>query len=104
MIEALACGVPVVAPASGGPTEIVTAACGRLYPAGDASVAARGVLECLERPSMRSGARARAASFSSADTQRAWRGVPSAAGRGGGGGARGGGGCAGLERGEASGA
>ena len=83
MIEALASGVPVVAPASDGPTEIVTAACGRLYPAGDAAVAARGLVECLERPGMREAARSRSASFSSASTRDAWRDVLSAAGRGG---------------------
>jgi N-acetylglucosaminyl-diphospho-decaprenol L-rhamnosyltransferase len=82
MIEALASGVPVVAPASGGPTEIVTASCGRLYPAGDAAVAARGLLECLERPGMREAARSRAASFSSGLTRDAWREVLSAAGSG----------------------
>ena len=43
MIEALAAGVPVVAPASGGPTEIVTKACGRLYPPGAAAAAAQGL-------------------------------------------------------------
>lgn len=83
MIEALASGVPVVAPASGGPTEIVTAACGRLYPAGDAAVAARGLLECLERPGMREAARERAHSFDVADTRAAWQDVLSAAERGG---------------------
>jgi N-acetylglucosaminyl-diphospho-decaprenol L-rhamnosyltransferase len=77
MIEALASGVPVVAPASGGPTEIVTSACGRLYPPGDADVAARGVLECL-RLDMRGAARERARSFSSSRTRSAWRDVLSA--------------------------
>jgi N-acetylglucosaminyl-diphospho-decaprenol L-rhamnosyltransferase len=83
MIEALASGVPVVAPARGGPTEIVTASCGRLYPAGDHVVAARGLSESLEHPEMREAARLRAASFSSARTRDAWRDVLSAAGRGG---------------------
>jgi GT2 family glycosyltransferase len=82
MIEALASGVPVVAPASGGPTEIVTASCGRLYPAGDHVVAAKGLRESLEHPEMREAARSRAASFSSARTRDAWRDVLSAAGPG----------------------
>jgi N-acetylglucosaminyl-diphospho-decaprenol L-rhamnosyltransferase len=96
MIEALASGVPVVAPASGGPTEIVTASCGRLYPAGDAAVAARGLLECLERPGMRGAARSRAASFSSERTRGAWRDVLSRALAGSGSGSAAGRGALGL--------
>ena len=73
MIEALAAGVPVVAPASGGPTEIVTKACGRLYPPGAAAAAAQGLRECLDRPEMRAAARARAAAFDAAATREGWR-------------------------------
>ena len=73
MIEALAAGVPVVAPASGGPTEIVTKACGRLYPAGAAAAAAQGLRECLGRPGMRAAARARASAFDAAATREGWR-------------------------------
>ena len=73
MIEALAAGVPVVAPASGGPTEIVTKACGRLYPAGAAAAAAQALRECLGRPEMRAAARARAAAFDAEATREAWR-------------------------------
>ena len=73
MIEALAAGVPVVAPASGGPTEIVTKACGRLYPPGAAAAAAQGLRECLGRPEMRAAAHARAAAFDAAATREGWR-------------------------------
>ena len=73
MIEALAAGVPVVAPASGGPTEIVTKACGRLYPPGAAAAAAQGLRECVGRPEMRAAARARAAAFDAAATREGWR-------------------------------
>jgi N-acetylglucosaminyl-diphospho-decaprenol L-rhamnosyltransferase len=72
LIEALAAGVPVVAPAAGGPTEIVTKACGRLYPPGDAAAAARGIAECLERPEMRDGARERAEAFDARRTRASW--------------------------------
>ena len=75
MLEALACGVPVVAPASGGPTEIVTKACGRLYPPGDPGAAAQGLRECLERPQMREAARGRAKRFAASRAREAWRQV-----------------------------
>lgn len=60
LVEALACGVPVVAPAAGGPTEIVDASCGALYPPGDAAAAARAVQAVLSDPALRAGARTRA--------------------------------------------
>jgi GT2 family glycosyltransferase len=58
LVEALACGRPVVAPAGGGPPEIVDASCGRLYPPGDAVAAARALREVIDDPPP--GARARA--------------------------------------------
>jgi glycosyltransferase involved in cell wall biosynthesis len=48
LAEALACGRPVVAPAAGGPVEILDESCGRLYPPGDADAAARAVAELLD--------------------------------------------------------
>jgi glycosyltransferase involved in cell wall biosynthesis len=48
LVEALACGRPVVAPAAGGPVEILDESCGRLYPPGDADAAARAVAELLD--------------------------------------------------------
>ncbi|MEA2449690.1 MAG: N-acetylglucosaminyl-diphospho-decaprenol L-rhamnosyltransferase [Thermoleophilaceae bacterium] len=61
LVEALACGVPVVAPDAGGPAEIVDASCGRLYPPGDAQGAARALGEALaDRERLGAGARARA--------------------------------------------
>ena len=59
--EALASGVPVVAPAAGGPVEIVDDTCGRLFPPGNADQAAAALREVLERrPELAAGARARA--------------------------------------------
>jgi GT2 family glycosyltransferase len=58
LVEALACGRPVVAPAAGGPLEIVDATCGRLYPPGDAAAAARALRAVIDDPPP--GARARA--------------------------------------------
>jgi N-acetylglucosaminyl-diphospho-decaprenol L-rhamnosyltransferase len=60
--EALAAGLPVVAPAAFGPAEIVEPACGRLYAPGDAAAAARGLVEALRNPGQRErmGAAARA--------------------------------------------
>ena len=82
MIEAVACGVPVVAPAGGGPTEIVTSACGRLYLPGDAEAAAQGTRECLERPQMREAARERAMRFDVARTRAGWHEAIAATRRG----------------------
>jgi N-acetylglucosaminyl-diphospho-decaprenol L-rhamnosyltransferase len=55
LVEALAAGTPVVAPASCGPAEIVDRSCGRHYLPGDARGAARALVEVLGDP-----ARARA--------------------------------------------
>ena len=61
LAEALASGVPVVAPAAGGPAEIVDESCGRLFPPGDAEAAAAALGEVLEGWSaLAEGARARA--------------------------------------------
>jgi glycosyltransferase involved in cell wall biosynthesis len=64
LVEALACGRPVVAPAAGGPLEVVDESCGRLYPPGDAEAAASAVSGLLDdRPllaRLASGARSRA--------------------------------------------
>jgi N-acetylglucosaminyl-diphospho-decaprenol L-rhamnosyltransferase len=60
--EALAAGLPVVAPAACGPAEIVERECGRLYAPGDAHAAARSLVEVLRDPGEtgRMGAAARA--------------------------------------------
>ena len=59
--EALASGVPVVAPAAGGPAEIVDDSCGRLFPPGDGAAAAAALGEVFERwPALAEGARRRA--------------------------------------------
>jgi N-acetylglucosaminyl-diphospho-decaprenol L-rhamnosyltransferase len=60
--EALAAGLPVVAPAAFGPAEIVEPACGRLYPPGDARAAAGALVEVLRDrdETERMGAAARA--------------------------------------------
>ena len=49
LVEALAAGRPVVAPAAGGPLDIVTPACGALYEPGDAAAAAAALLATLDR-------------------------------------------------------
>jgi glycosyltransferase involved in cell wall biosynthesis len=60
LVEALACGLPVVAPASGGPAEIVDDSCGALFPPGDADAAADALRSVLDQPALRTGARRRA--------------------------------------------
>jgi glycosyltransferase involved in cell wall biosynthesis len=62
LVEALASGVPVVAPSAGGPGEIVDESCGALYPPRDADSAAQAVRRVLADPTLRGGARARAES------------------------------------------
>jgi GT2 family glycosyltransferase len=54
LVEALAAGTPVVAPASCGPAEIVDASCGRHYLPGDAAGAARALVQVLGDPERRS--------------------------------------------------
>ncbi len=61
LAEALASGVPVVAPAAAGPVEIVDESCGRLFPPGDAEAAATALAEVLDRETaLAAGARRRA--------------------------------------------
>jgi GT2 family glycosyltransferase len=61
LVEALACGVPVVAPAAGGPKEITDDSCAKLYRPGDAHAAAAALIAALEqRDSLATAARARA--------------------------------------------
>jgi glycosyltransferase involved in cell wall biosynthesis/GT2 family glycosyltransferase len=50
VVEALAAGRPVVAPAAGGPIEIVDDSCALLYPPGDAAAAARALVEVVSEP------------------------------------------------------
>lgn len=52
LVEALASGTPVVAPASCGPAEIVDPSCGRHYLPGDASGAARALADVLADPAV----------------------------------------------------
>jgi N-acetylglucosaminyl-diphospho-decaprenol L-rhamnosyltransferase len=75
LVEALACGVPVVAPAAGGPLEIVDDSCGRLYPATDADAAADALRDALaDRDALARGARARAEQhFDLAESRRRYR-------------------------------
>lgn len=49
LVEALACGRPVVAPRAGGPAEIVDGSCGALYEPGDAAAAARALVDVVRR-------------------------------------------------------
>jgi GT2 family glycosyltransferase/glycosyltransferase involved in cell wall biosynthesis len=61
LVEALACGVPVVAPAAGGPQEIADDTCARLFRPGDADAAAAALATALaDRPALGKAARARA--------------------------------------------
>ena len=61
LAEALASGVPVVAPDAAGPAEIVDETCGRLFPPGDADAAASALRAALEhREALATGARRRA--------------------------------------------
>jgi N-acetylglucosaminyl-diphospho-decaprenol L-rhamnosyltransferase len=78
LLEAMAAGRPVVAPASGGPLEIVADGCGRLFPPGDAHAAGRALAELLrDREELRrAGERSRARAvecFDLASARRRWR-------------------------------
>jgi glycosyltransferase involved in cell wall biosynthesis len=71
LVEALACGRPVVAPAAAGPPEIVDASCGVLYRPGDAPAAAAALVDVLGRaPEMSPAARTRAEAHFDATTAR----------------------------------
>jgi N-acetylglucosaminyl-diphospho-decaprenol L-rhamnosyltransferase len=75
LVEALAAGRPVVAPAAAGPLEIVTPACGRLYAPGDPGAGAAAVRELLADPDAGVAARERAAAFDAGDAARAFAAV-----------------------------
>jgi GT2 family glycosyltransferase len=76
LVEALACGRPVVAPDAGGPAEIVDQSCGRLYPPGDAHAAAAALAEAVADPELGAGARRRAESEFGLDrSRREWSAV-----------------------------
>jgi glycosyltransferase involved in cell wall biosynthesis len=60
LVEALACGRPVVAPDAGGPREIVRDGAGRLYPPGDADAAVAALREVLADAACPAAARRRA--------------------------------------------
>ena len=71
LVEALAAGRPVVAPAAAGPLEIVTGGAGRLYPPGDARAAAAALRAVLADPEAPAAARRRAeAAFDVRDSVR----------------------------------
>jgi N-acetylglucosaminyl-diphospho-decaprenol L-rhamnosyltransferase len=74
LVEALACGVPVVAPDRGGPAEIVDESCGRLFPPGDAAAAAHALTAVVaDRQRLSTGARTRAERhFDLRASRRAW--------------------------------
>ena len=75
LVEALAAGRPVVAPAAGGPLEIVTPDSGRLYAPGDATAGAAALASALHDPVLRAGARARGAAFDRAAAARRFAAV-----------------------------
>ena len=79
LVEALAAGRPVVAPAAAGPLEIVTPACGRLYAPGDADAGAAALRAVLADPDAAAAARERAARFDRAAAARRFAAVVSAA-------------------------
>jgi glycosyltransferase involved in cell wall biosynthesis len=66
VLEALAAGRPVAAPAAAGPLEIVTTACGRLYAPGNAEAGAAALRALLAGAATPAAARARAAAFDAA--------------------------------------
>ncbi len=77
LVEALACARPVVAPAAGGPLEIVDASCGLLFAPGDPRGAADALVAVLSEPrraaAMGAAARRRAeARFDIRDSARAF--------------------------------
>jgi glycosyltransferase involved in cell wall biosynthesis len=79
LVEALACGRPVVAPAAGGPLEIVDAGCGALYAPGDAGAAAVALIDVVHRAEAL-GAAARVRAEARFDASAARRGFAAAIG------------------------
>ena len=75
LVEALAAGRPVVAPAAGGPLEIVTPACGRLYAPGDAAAGAAALTAVLADERAPAAARGRAAEFDGREAARRFKEV-----------------------------
>ena len=78
LLEAMASGRPVVAPAAGGPLEIVADGAGSLFDPGDPRAAARALVELLGDGDrlQRAGERARAhveRQFTLADARRRWQ-------------------------------
>ena len=78
LVEALAAGTPVVAPASCGPAEIVDPSCGRHYLPGDPAGAARALVEVLGESGRaselgESGRKRAQALFSLDDSRRRYR-------------------------------
>lgn len=64
VVEAMAMGTPVVAPAEGGPAEIVEdGVSGLLFAPGDPDALARGILRLLDEPGLAAGGPARAREF-----------------------------------------
>ncbi len=60
-LEALSCGVPVLASNIGGLPEVITPDCGALHPLADIEAATKAAFKILENKNMRLAARARAA-------------------------------------------
>ena len=61
LVESLACGRPIAAPAAAGPLEIVDASCGALYRPGDPHAASAALVDVIRRaPELGHAARARA--------------------------------------------
>jgi glycosyltransferase involved in cell wall biosynthesis len=75
LVEALAAARPVVAPACGGPLEIVTTSCGRLYPPNDPGAGAAALRAVLADPAAPAAARGRAAAFDGAAAARRFAAV-----------------------------
>jgi glycosyltransferase involved in cell wall biosynthesis/GT2 family glycosyltransferase len=72
LVEALACGTPVVAPAAGGPAEIVDQTCGALYAPGDAAAGAAALVRVLrDRDRLAGPARSRAETAFALDAMQA---------------------------------
>jgi N-acetylglucosaminyl-diphospho-decaprenol L-rhamnosyltransferase len=79
LLQALASGRPVVAPAEGGPAEVLDESCGRLYPPGDAAAAAAALVEVISSPGLAdnlgAGGRARAGWFEAEEASRRFAGL-----------------------------